>query len=135
MDKAYPLLILTPERKFFEGNVYSLTVETVSGQMSVLKNHIPMVTALTVGIMRIRDEKGERFAFHSEGYMEVKRDCVYLFSQVCEWPEEIDIDRAKRAAARAQERLKDQDAKRNAIEHTELTLLRAHTRMRLKEQI
>ena len=131
MAKTYPLVILTPEREFFKGDVYSLTVESIDGQLCVLADHIPMVTALTAGVLQIEDSKGEHVAFHSEGFMQVARDEVTLLAQTCEWPEEIDARRAQGAAKRAQERLSSHnDAGRSTV-----ALLRALRRLQVKESI
>lgn len=136
--KTFPLSILTPERAFYQGEASSITVESIGGRLTVLADHIPMVTALGVGAMLIRDEKGEaRTAFHSEGFMEVAREGVSVLCQACEWPEEIDEARAEQALARARQRLEEKQEKHEShrIAQNKLAIMRAMTRIKVRKHI
>lgn len=107
--KKFHFEIMTPERQFFKEDVQAVTVECVDGQLTVLAGHQPMVAALAVGEVRILSDEGWKEAFNSEGFLEVRPDRVLMFSQACEWPEEIDVNRAKEALERAQARLKEKE--------------------------
>ncbi|MDR1065819.1 MAG: F0F1 ATP synthase subunit epsilon, partial [Clostridiales bacterium] len=48
------LLIETPEKKFFSGEVESVIVDTVDGKIGVLSGHAPTVAALATGRVRIK---------------------------------------------------------------------------------
>lgn len=128
---AYFAEIMTPERLFFRGDVESLRINSVDGEIGVLKGHAPMVACIDVGELYLRLPDGtEKFASHSAGFMEVRPDRVLLFVQACEWPEEIDIRRAERARERSLERLRQ---KQSMYEHkqTQISLARAMTRLRI----
>ena len=131
MAKPFNLSILTPEREFYNGTADSLIVESIDGQMCILADHIPMVTALGVGVLKIK--KGDEVfqAVHSEGFMEVRSDAVIVLSQACEWPEEIDVKRAEEAKERAECRLQE---RKNAesIARSKIALTRASIRLKLK---
>lgn len=134
MAKTYPLRILTPERLFFEGDALCITVESIAGRLSVLKEHIPMVTALTVGSCTIRTPEKETYAFHSEGFMEVAPEGVTVICQAAEWPEEIDEARARRAAARASARLEETGKDAFSKTCSKLALARARARLDVYER-
>ena len=105
MPKPFHLMVLTPEREFYSGEAVYVSVQSIAGSIGVLADHVPMVSALDVGALIIQpDEHTTRTAFHSEGFIEVRPECVYILSQACEWPEEIDEKRALEAEQRAQER-------------------------------
>ena len=128
--KKFHFEIMTPERQFFKEDVQAVTVECVDGQLTVLAGHQPMVAALAVGEVRILSDEGWKEAFNSEGFLEVRPDRVLMFSQACEWPEEIDVNRAKEALERAQARLKETET---ICEYrpTQISIARAMMRLRL----
>ena len=131
MAGSFQLSVITPEREFFKGEVESLTVETVDGQLCVLASHVPMATALSVGIMKIKKSDGETVeATHTEGFLEVRpRNIVTMLVQACEWPHEIDALRAEEALKRAAAYTKGQ---RDEEKRIRSALLRATVRLRLK---
>ena len=128
--KKFHFEIMTPERQFFEEDVHAVTVQCVDGQLTVLAGHQPMVAALVVGEVRILSDEGWKEAFNSEGFLEVRPDRVLMFSQACEWPEEIDVNRAKEALERAQARLKEKETIYE-YRHTQISIARAMMRLRL----
>lgn len=134
--ETYNLRIMTPEREFFNGEVISLTVRSIDGELCILAHHLPMIAALEVGeiALRIADpETGEetvRRAFASGGFVEVLTDRVMCFTQACEWPEEIDVRRAEESRIRAEERLRQ---KQSVVEYksSKIALARAMARLRI----
>jgi F-type H+-transporting ATPase subunit epsilon len=134
MAKPFRLLVATPEREFFSGEVVSVIVQSIAGTLGVMADHVPMVSALDVGALIIQtDEQSKRTAFHSEGFIEVRPECVYILAQACEWPEEIDEKRALEAELRAQERLAQESADEPvSMGHSKVALMRAMTRRRIK---
>jgi F-type H+-transporting ATPase subunit epsilon len=134
MAKRFPLSVLTPERVFYSGEATSVTVESIGGRLGVLADHVPMVTALTVGELVIRTaDDTPRIAFHSEGFMEVTREGVYIFCQTCEWPEEIDLNRAEQAQQRAQQRLQSAGDP-SFMSKSHIALVRAVKRIQVKRE-
>lgn len=131
MAKSFNLIVLTPEREFYNGTAESLVIESIDGELCVLAGHIPMVAALTVGELRIKKDDKVMTAFHSEGFMEVHADSTIVLLQACEWPEEIDINRANEARKRAEHRL-EQQKNAQAIASSKIALSRALTRIKVK---
>ena len=129
--KTFHLEVLTPERQFLNEQVEFVTVEACDGQLTVLAGHAPMVAPIHAGTMTIQINGEEKRAFHSPGFLEVRPDTVLVFAQTCEWPEEIDENRAKAAMERATEELRQ---KQSILEHrrSEMALSRAMARLRLK---
>ena len=130
---TFKLEIITPTREFLETDAVSLTFTCADGEITILKGHIPMVASLAIGELTIRDESGTRTAFHSEGFVEVRPDEVLVFSQACEWPDEIDVSRAQSARERAMEKLRQ---KQSIYEnrHTKISLTRAMVRLKLSKK-
>ena len=66
------LKIMTPERVVFEDSVDSISAMTQSGEITILPNHIPLVSALRAGEMRLKDGATESHLAVSTGLLEVR---------------------------------------------------------------
>ena len=128
MARTFELSVMTPEREFFSGQVEALSVDGLDGQFSVLAGHAPMVATLEIGTLRIKQDGQWREAVNSEGFMEVLNNRVVVFVQTCEWPEEIDLQRAQEAKRRAEELLRQ---KQSLLEYggSKIALARAMARL------
>ncbi len=134
MAKLFHLEILTPERLFWEGEAEAVTITAPDGGMTVLAGHAQMVTPVAVGTLRIEQDGEWKEAFSSEGFMQVERSGVNIFTQACEWPYEIDEARALEAEHRAEEMLRQ---KRSVAEYkqSKIALARALARLRVTRGI
>ena len=56
--------IMTPDRIFWNQQAEEIILPTNTGQMGVLKNHAPLMTALDIGVMLIRTKDGMDFRLH-----------------------------------------------------------------------
>ena len=134
MTRTFYLEILTPDRSFFSGDVEVLTVNTPEGEMGVLGGHIPMIEAIAIGPIKIKKDDEWLEAFLSEGFMEVKQEETIVLVDTAEWPDEIDINRAKAAEERARERLQSQLSKIEYI-RSQAALQRALSRLKVTRSI
>ena len=129
MANTFQLEILTPTRHFFSGQVDALTFQAKDGEWTILKDHAPMIASLRAGTVKFRVDGVWREAVNSEGYMEVSAGGIILFAQTCEWPEEVDINRAKRQEEEAAERLR-QAKSTSEFKINQILLARAMARLR-----
>lgn len=109
MSDVIKLKIITPERVLFEGEVEKYTVKSSGevGDFEVLPGHVSMATTIGLGriILFFPDGK-KREATLFSGFNLIDDDEATIMTEVAEWPEEIDLERAQRAKERAEERLK-----------------------------
>jgi F-type H+-transporting ATPase subunit epsilon len=131
MPDMVNLEIITPTKTFFSGDVESLVITTPEGEIGVLSKHMPLVTVVSIGEIRIKINGEWREAAVSEGFMKIEHDKTIIFVDTAEWPEEIDTNRALAAAERARERLQ---GKLSRIEYTSSSaaLQRAMSRLKVK---
>ena len=123
------LKIITHERIVFEGEVDELVIQTKSGQMGILKDHIPITTALDIGVTKaIINGKNKYFATMG-GIFQFKDNVATILTDVCEDGCEIDVTRASEAKRRAEARLADASAKINA-ERAQAALARSLARLK-----
>ena len=100
---TFNLKVLAADRPFFDGECISLVVATNDGEMGIWANHANMIAAIVPGTMRINSPEGMEIAAVSEGIIKIEDNNVLILADTIERPEEIDINRAKRAMAEAKE--------------------------------
>ena len=101
-----PVLILAADEPFYEGPCQSISVPTTTGMYGVLAHHTNVILAIVPGTLRYRCEgEDEKLAAVSAGLMKVENGEVLILVDSAERPEEIDANRAQRAADRAKEEL------------------------------
>lgn len=125
---GFMLEIVTPERAFFSGEVDRVIVRGVEGEMAILKNRAPIITPLAIGKIRILKDGEEKVAAAVSGYISVEKEKTTIITDSCEWPEEIDIERAEAAKERAEKRLRERPEGLD-IDRAELALKRALNRL------
>lgn len=130
--EQFALEIVTPERKFLTANIESITVKTLSGNIQILKNHIPVAAGLLPCVVKIKENGYTKFAVISGGFLEFNDNKALVLADSAEWPEEIDIQRAEEALERAKKRL---EAKGDNIDkkRAKMALLRAVERLKASE--
>ncbi|MBU0987291.1 MAG: F0F1 ATP synthase subunit epsilon [Proteobacteria bacterium] len=128
------LEIVTPEKYVVDEEAQIAVAPGVLGEFGVLIGHTPFLTTLKTGIVRYTDKNGtERFVFVSGGFAEALPDKVTVLAESAERRREIDLERAKAAMERAQERLareKDEDVD---FQRAQAALHRAIERIKLAE--
>lgn len=113
--------VVTPERKVVSRNCIMVSARAVDGNIGILPRHIPLVTVLAPGVVKIKGETDVTTLAVSGGFLEVSPDSrVTILAETAELANEIDVERARKARQRAEERLKlrgnpDVDALRSEI--------------------
>ncbi len=127
--KKFRLEVISPERIFYSGDVEMLELTTTEGEIGIYADHIPLTTIIAPGVMTITETGSQlKQAAVLEGFMEITQEKVTVLAQSCEWPEEIDTNRAQEARARAERRLKSSDANIN-MSRAELALRKSLIRL------
>lgn len=130
MEKTFNLEIIASDRPFFKGECEMISFYGIDGEFGILPGHEPMVTCLDAGELRFKIEGEWRYAAVSEGFVEIMPDYVVLIADTVERPEEIDINRAKEAKIRAEERLIQKQSMMEYY-HTMAALRRAIIRLKV----
>jgi F-type H+-transporting ATPase subunit epsilon len=99
--------IITPERVVYENDIAQVTLPTTSGEITILPGHMPLISILSAGEMRIVDANGEQPIAVASGCIEVRpNNDIIILADNAERAEEIDIARAEEARQRAEEQMK-----------------------------
>ena len=132
-DNLFKLIIISPDRVFYEGDVEMVEVRATEGDMGILKGHIPLTAIVAPGALKIHEVQGIKEAALHDGFIEVLKDKMTIMAESCEWPDEIDLNRAQEAKVRAERRITSGDADVN-VHRAELALRRSLTRISLAEK-
>ena len=130
MVKLFNLIILTPEREFFNGEVEAVSAYAPDGSVMVLADHAPFIMPVSIGNISIKQNDKWESAVNSEGFMEVRRDGVMIFVQSCERPDEIDARRAEEARKRALENMRQKQSM-TEYRQSKIALARAMARLQV----
>jgi F-type H+-transporting ATPase subunit epsilon len=100
--------LVTPEKTVLNEELDSLSCPTTGGQITILPNHMPLVSELTNGELIAKNGKDEHFIHVAGGFVEVRAgNNIIVLADAAEHHFEIDIQRAEAAKKRAQELLKE----------------------------
>lgn len=124
----FRLKIITPDRIFYEGEVSMVEMNTTDGEIGVYSQHVPTTFILVPGVLTIHEDGEDKYAALHAGFAEVLHEQVTVLAEVAEWPDEIDVERAERAKARAEERIRSYVDGINQM-RAEAALRRALTRI------
>lgn len=125
------LEIVTPQGLVFSEEVDEVTASGSEGEFGILPGHVPFVTTLKIGMLSCKIGNDTKFFFVNWGYAEVGAEKVLILADSAELSEEIDIERARAAMKRAEERLRQ--AEHIDFHRAELALERAVIRVQLGE--
>jgi len=122
--------VVTPDGPVLEKEYEMVSCKAVSGELGILPGHIPMVAPLTIAPIRLKQDDGEDSIAVNGGFLEVRPDKITILAESAEKPSDIDVERAKEAKKRAEERLQ---SNRDDIDfqRAELALKRAMNRLQV----
>ena len=134
MAENIRLEVVTPEKAVVSEEAQIIMAPGELGEFGVLAGHTPFMTSLKVGSVRYDDASGtERFVFVSGGFAEALPDRVTILADSAERRKDIDIERAKAAQQRAEERLAKEEEADIDFVRARAALMRAIHRLRLAE--
>jgi F-type H+-transporting ATPase subunit epsilon len=132
MADSFQLEIVTPEKKVVDTAAEEIQIPGKNGYLGILPGHAPLITELAVGEIKYRAEGKEQLLAVAWGFAEVLPDKVTILAETAERPSEIDVERARKAKDRAEERLTSGDTNVD-VERSLNALAKAETRLEVAE--
>jgi len=134
MSDTFQLEIVTPEKQVVKDVAASeAQIPGLNGYLGVLPGHAPLITELRAGALAYRENGTAHTLSVAWGFAEVLQDKVTILAETAEHPQEIDVPRAERAKARAEERLKSNSPDVD-YDRAEDALQRAETRLKVASE-
>lgn len=133
------LTIVTPYKKFFEGDVSSVVITTIDGQMGFMPGHPALIVALSPGMSHLVQGDETKYFTISEGYCEVSEDAIKIVCNAAEFPEDLSPRRTCKSYTHAYEELKkaklieDRTAREVLVKEHEQAMARARARRHMLE--
>ncbi|MCK3655035.1 F0F1 ATP synthase subunit epsilon [Pasteurellaceae bacterium Macca] len=128
MASQFELTVVSAEKKIFEGQVTSIRVTGIEGELGIYAGHTPLLTAIKPGMVKFTLADGkEEFIYVSGGFIEVQPTVVTVLADVAIRGEELDEQRILAAKRKAEETMsKVNDADMTAKLAQEIAKLRVY---------
>lgn len=123
------LKIITHEKVVFDDDVNEIYTKTTDGEIGILKDHIPVMAALDIGVTKAVKEGETMFFTTMGGVLQFKDNEALILTTTAESGDEIDVTRVQEALKRAQARLLDSNAEFDA-KRAEAAIARAMARLK-----
>ena len=120
--------IIEPEGEFFNEEGTFLEFTTINGRVGVYEDHIPLTTILEPCMVKIHQGSEVKKAAVLGGFVEIQKKQITMLAEDANWPGEIDVERAKSAKKRAEERLSKKEQGTDLV-RAEAALKRAMARL------
>ena len=102
--KIIKLKIATQERLVEERDIIKITIPTTSGVITILPDHVPLISTLNPGILEVAMEGGKQEELVvSGGFLEFHDNELTVLADTAERADELDLERAEEARKRASE--------------------------------
>jgi F-type H+-transporting ATPase subunit epsilon len=101
------LEIVTPEEKVYSEDVNMVTLPGSEGEFGVYPKHVPLLTTLKPGELRVVKDGREIALAVGEGFVEIKADAVSILTDMALEAEKIDEAAAEKAVERAKAAMKE----------------------------
>ena len=125
--------IITAERVVLQEDVDMVVAPGIEGQLGILPHHMPLLTTLQAGELRLKKGNEEISLAVTGGFLEVQPDRVVILADAAERAEEIDIARAETAKRRAEERLAKRTTDLDSA-RADVSLARSLIRLKIAEK-
>jgi F-type H+-transporting ATPase subunit epsilon len=133
MAATLRLEIVTPEATAYSEDVEMVTLVGAEGEMGVYPNHVPLLTTLQPGELRVLKGGRETFLAVGEGFVEVRSDGVSVLTDLALEASKIDEGAAEAAVARAQAAMKE-DLGAEEIATIQATMQKALAQLHVKRR-
>lgn len=102
------LKIVTPERVVYEDEVDSVSAMTDMGEVTILPDHVPLVSNLRAGELRLKKDGEELLLVASTGFLEVRSGTeIVILADTAERIEELELAKIEEAKERARKLLEE----------------------------
>jgi F-type H+-transporting ATPase subunit epsilon len=110
--------VITPDKVVWDANADELILPSSTGQIGVLTDHAPLLTALDIGVMRLKSDSGWTSIVLMEGFAEVEDNKVTILCNGAEEGSSIDVKTAQEELEKVTLLVDEATTKKEKIEAT-----------------
>ena len=140
-EKLFKINIVTPNGLIYSHRGSSVSLRAIDGDRQILYNHLPILTPLTIGEVRVQrgadvDHKVDHIAV-SGGIIEFANNVATIIADNAERARNIDLSRAEAAKQRAEAHIKEAKEKHDeqSLERAQIALRRAVNRIHVYDAL
>lgn len=122
--------VISPDKTVWDAEAEEVILPSTTGQLGILSGHAPLMTALDIGVMRVRPEKNWEAIALMGGFAEIENDEVTILVRGAERGDAIDQETAQTEFEKAQADMSSvADDDRRAVLQAKQALRRARARL------
>lgn len=111
--------VIAPDKIVWDADAEEIILPSSTGQLGILKGHIPLLTALDIGVMRVKINKEWQPIILLGGFAEIKNNNVTILVNGAENVSNIDVDEAQNNLEKANTLLAEAKTNKEKIEATQ----------------
>jgi len=134
MADTLKLEIVTPEAKIYSDAVDMVVVPGAEGELGIMPLHIPLLTELKPGVLKISKTGQETYLAVGEGFVEVTQQSVTILTDMAIAEKEIDEQKVQAAIERAQARIKEPNLSNEEVATVEASIEKSLAQLHLKRR-
>ena len=116
---ALHISIIAPDRTVWDSNAEEVILPSSTGQLGILRGHAPLLTALDIGVMRVRTDKEWTPIVLMGGFAEVENDELTILVNGAEEAASIDKDKAQKELEEMTISFNEAESSKDRIEATQ----------------
>ena len=120
--------VITPDKVVWDAMADELILPSSTGQIGILTDHAPLLTALDIGVMRLKSDAGWTSIVLMEGFAEVDENKVTILCNGAEEGSSIDLKTAQDELKKVTLLVDEATTKKEKIEAT-IELRKAKARL------
>jgi F-type H+-transporting ATPase subunit epsilon len=124
--------VIAPDKTVWDSQANEVILPSTTGQIGILTGHAPLLSALDIGVMRVRSDKGWLPIALMGGFAEVEDNEVTILVNGAEKGETIDKEAARAAFTKAQEHFTQVENSENRQEKIQATQALKKARVRFQ---
>lgn len=101
---ALTVRVIAPDKTVWDSEAEEVILPSTTGQLGVLSGHAPLLTALDIGVMRVRSDKTWTPIALMGGFAEVETNEVTILVNAAERGDKIDREEARTSYQEAEAR-------------------------------
>nr|YP_009399929.1 ATP synthase CF1 subunit epsilon [Tolypiocladia glomerulata]ARW69748.1 ATP synthase CF1 subunit epsilon [Tolypiocladia glomerulata] len=111
--------VIAPDKIVWDAEAEEIILPSSTGQLGILSGHIPLLTALDIGVMRVRINKEWKPIILLGGFAEIKNDDITILVNGAEEVNELNLEEAKVKLEDATKILENATTSKEKIEATQ----------------
>lgn len=128
------LEIVTPDAKTYSDDVDSVVLPGIEGELGIFPMHVPLMTQIAPGELRVMKAGQEEHLAVGEGFVEITQNSVSVLTDMAVLESDIDISATEEAVRRAEEAMKDDKLTAEDQALVEAALQKSLAKLRVKRR-